>query len=74
MSVRFTPGLDDLAHPVRDAKLLAHFWPFFCYLRAARKPAWLHAGLEETEAREVKGYMHPFVFLLLPISVDLQLR
>ena len=29
MSVRLTPGLDDLVHPVRDAKLLAQFWPFF---------------------------------------------
>ena len=36
MSVRFTPGLDDLAHPVRDAKLLAQFWPFF-FVGAARK-------------------------------------
>jgi len=33
MSVRFTPGLDDLVHPVRDAKLLAQFWPFFFALR-----------------------------------------
>ena len=34
MSVRFTPGLDDLVHPVRDAKLLAQFWHFFV-IRAA---------------------------------------
>jgi len=38
MSVRFTPGLDDLVHPVRDAKLLAQFWPlFFFFVGAARK-------------------------------------
>ena len=37
MSVRFTPGLDDLAHPVRDAKLLAQFWPFFVVVGATRK-------------------------------------
>ena len=35
MSVRFTPGLDDLVHPVRDAKLLAQFWPFFLLPRAS---------------------------------------
>lgn len=62
MSVRFTPGLDDLAHPVRDAKLLAQFWPFFfvahkftrselafvgVVVRAVRTSACFHAGLEE---------------------------
>ena len=62
MSVRFTPGLDDLAHPVRDAKLLAQFWPFFfvahkftrselafvgVVVRTVRTFACFYAGLEE---------------------------
>ena len=35
ITVRFTPGLDDLAHPVRDAKLFGTVLAiFFCWRRA----------------------------------------